>query len=257
MENTAEHLLEKYFANLLSPAEQAELQQRLADDPALRQELAWQRNLGVALRSQSLGNGLQNPEWRQAAVPPKPAIRRRLFLWSVAAAASVVALVAAVWFFSLPKNTVENTVATNLSHYPNRMDFRSLGGSEAGQEAPPDDVRSAFELYDDSTNYHRSAEALGAVVQRYPDRLAYRFYYGCALLQDKQYAPAIYQLQPVAGASDNAFQAAALYHLGLAYAGAGKYAQARTTLQAFLQAPSTLKKYRTPAENVLRALPGE
>ena len=187
----------------------------------------------------------------------RPAIRRRLFLLSVAAAAAVVALVAAIWFFSLPKNTVENAVAANLTHYPNRMDFRSLGGPEAGQEAPPDDVRRAFELYDDSTNYQRSAEALGAVVRQYPDRLAYRFYYGCALLQDKQYAPAIYQLQPVAGATDNAFQVAALYHLGLAYAGAGQYAQARTTLQAFLQAPNTLKKYRAPAENVLSALPGE
>ncbi len=257
MENNAEHLLEKYFANLLSPAERVELQQLLADDPALRQEMAWQEKLSAALRSQPLSNGLQNPAWQQAARPPKPAIRRRLFLLSLAAAASVVALAAAVWFFSLPKNTVENTVAANLSHYPNRMDFRSLGGPEAGQEAPPEDVRRAFELYDDSTNYHRSAEALGAVVQQYPDRLAYRFYYGCALLQDKQYAPAIYHLQPVAGASDNAFQAAARYHLGLAYAGAGQYAQARTTLQDFLQAPNTLKRYHQPAENVLRALPGE
>lgn len=257
MENNAEHLLEKYFANLLSPAERTELQQRLADDPALRQELAWQEKLGAALRSQPLSNGLHNPDWQRAALPPKPAIRRRLFLLSVAAAAAVVALVAAVWFFSLPSNSVENTLAANLTHYPNRLDFRSLGGPEAGQEAPPDDVRRAFELYDDSTNYHRSAEALGVVVQQYPDRLSYRFYYGCALLQDKQYAPAIYQLQPVAGATDNAFQVAALYHLGLAYAGAGQYAQARTTLQTFLQAPNTLKKYRAPAENVLRALPGE
>lgn len=257
MENNAEHLLEKYFANLLSPAERAELQRQLADDPALRQELAWQQKLATTLRTQKLSSGLQNPDLQQAAVPVKSAIRRSLFVWSVAAAASVVALAAAVWFFSLPGNPVENAVAANLTHYPNRMDFRSLGGPEAGQEAPSDEVRRAFELYDDSTDYHRSAEALATIVQQHPDRLAYRFYYGCALLQDKQYAPAIYHLQPVAGAPDNAFQAAALYHLGLAYAGAGQYAQARTTLVSFLQAPNTLKKYRAPAENVLRALPGE
>ena len=119
----------------------------------------------------------------------------------------------------------------------------------------PDNVRRAFELYDDSTNYHRSAEALGAVVQQYPERLAYRFYYGCALLRDQQYPLAIYNLQPVAANSENAYQAAAQYQLGLAYAGAGQYAQARTTLQQFLQSPNTLQKYRQPAENVLKALP--
>ncbi|MEO6039993.1 MAG: hypothetical protein ABIQ93_16390 [Saprospiraceae bacterium] len=255
MENNSEHLLEKYFANALSSAERSELQQMLSNDPALRQELAWQQNLGLALRSKSLRDGLQDPALRDAVLPPQPAVRRNLFLLSLAAAASVVALVAAVWFFSLPKDPVENALATNLSHYPNRMDFRSLGGPEAGQEAPPDAVRRAFELYDDSTNYHRSAEALSAVVQQYPDRLAYRFYYGCALLRDKQYTLAIYNLQPVAAADDNAYQAAANFQLGLAYAGAHQYAQARTTLQEFLQAPNTLQKYRQPAENVLRALP--
>ena len=255
MENKTEHLLEKYFANALSPAESTELQQLLTDDPALRQELGWQQNLGLALRSQLLRDGLQNPAWLQATIPPKPAIRRRLFLLSISAAASVVALVAAVWFFGQPRNPVELALSGNLTHYPNRMDFKSLGGPEAGQEAPPDDVRHAFELYDDSTNYHRSAEALGAIVQQYPDRLAYRFYYGCALVQDKQYALDIVNLQPVADANNNAYQAAALYHLGLAYAGAGQHAQARTALQKFLQPPFTLKKYRVPAENVLRALP--
>ncbi len=257
MENNTEHLFEKHFANDLSPAERSELQQLLDHDPGLRQELTWQQNLGRSLRSKSLRDGLQNSAFRDAAEPSKPAIRRNLFLWSIAAAASVVALMAAVWFFSLPKDPVDNALATNLTHYPNRMDFRSLGGPEAGQEAPPDAVRRAFELYDDSTNYHRSAEALGAVVQQYPERLAYRFYYGCALLRDKQYALAIYNLQPVAGAPDNAYQAAALYQLGLAYAGAGKYSQARVTLAQFLTAPNTLEKYRVPAENVLRALPGK
>ena len=49
----------------------------------------------------------------------------------------LLTLVAAVWFFSLPKDPVENALATSLTHYPNRMDFRSLGGPEAGQEASP------------------------------------------------------------------------------------------------------------------------
>ncbi len=255
MENNAEHLVEKYFANALSPAESIELQQLLNQDPALRQEFNFQQNLGAALRPGSLRDGLQNPALRSVVEPPKPAIRRNMFLISVAAAASVIALVAAVWFFARPKDPVGNALATNLTHYPNRMDFRSLGGPEAGQETVPDDVRRAFELYDDSTNYHRSAEALGAVVERYPERLAYRFYYGYALLRDNQYTLAIYHLQPVAGAQDNTYQAAALYYLGLAYAGAGQYPQARATLQEFLQAPNTLQKYRQPAEHVLQALP--
>ncbi len=257
MENKGEHLLEKYFANALSPAERIELQQLLNQDPALRKEYDFQQTLAGAIRPGSLRDGLQDTALRAAAEASKPAIRRNIFLMSLAVAASVVALVAAVWFFALPKDPVGNALATNLTHYPNRMDFRSLGGPEVGQETVPDDVRRAFELYDDSTNYHRSAEALGAVVQRYPERLAYRFYYGCALLRDKQYTLAIYHLQPVAGAPENTYQPAALYHLGLAYAGAGQYPQARATLQEFLQAPNTLQKYRQPAENMLKALPGK
>ena len=133
MENNAEHLLEKYFANALSPAESTALQQLLASDPALQQEFDWQKNLGRALQSTSLHEGLQNADLSAAAEPPKPAIRRNIFLLGLAAAASVVALVAAVWFFSQPgKNPVENALAANLTHYPNRMDFRSLGGPEAG-----------------------------------------------------------------------------------------------------------------------------
>ncbi len=257
MENKAEHLLELYFANALSPAEVSELQQLLAADPALRKEIAWQQNLAGALRTSSLRDGIRDDTWRQAALPPKPAIRRNLWMMSLAAAASVAALVAAVWFFSLPKSPVEDALATHLVHYPNRMDFKSLGGPEAGQEVPPEAVRQAFELYDDSTNYHRSAEALGAIIQRYPDQLAYRFYYGYALLRDKKYDLAISNLLPVASDASTAFQAAAQYHLGLAYAGAGQYAQARTTLRQFLQAPNTLRKYHPGAEAVLQVLPKE
>lgn len=257
MENKTEHLLELYFANALSPAEVSELQRLVAADPALRQEMAWQQNLANTLRTTSLRDGIQNEALRHASAPPKTAIRRRLFMLSFAAAASVAVLVAAAWFFALPKNPVENALVTNLVHYPNRMDFKSLGGPEAGQEAAPENVRRAFELYDDSTNYHRSAEALGAVVQQYPDRLAYRFYYGYALLRDKKYDLAIANLQPVAATDSTTFQAAAQYHLGLAYAGAGQYAQARTTLQQFLAAPNTLRKYHVAAEAVLRALPKE
>ncbi len=255
MENTAEHLLELYFANALSPAEASRLQKLLADDPTLREEFNWQQNLAGTLRSTSLRDSIKDDTWRHAALPKKPAIRRRLFLLSFAAAASVALLVAAVWFFS--KNPVENALASNLVHYPNRMDFKSLGGPEAGQETAPESVRRAFALYDDSTNYHRSAEALGAIVQQYPDRLAYRFYYGYALLRDKKYDLAIANLLPVAITDSTSFQAAAQYHLGLAYAGAKQYAQARTTLQQFLQSPATLRKYHAGAQAVLQALPKE
>lgn len=256
MENTTEHLLEMYFANALSPAKVSALQKLIAEDPVLRAEYDWQKNLAHTLRTTSLRDSLQDDTWRHASVPTKkPAIRRRLYLVSFAAAASIALLVAAVLFFS--NNPVEDALATNLTHYPNRMDFKSLGGPEAGQEAPPVSVRHAFELYDDSTNYHRSAEALGAVVQQYPDRLAYRFYYGYALLRDKNYAAAIANLLPVANTDSTTFQAAALYHLGLAYAGAKQYGQARTTLQQFLNSPNTLRKYQAGAEAVLRALPKE
>ncbi len=255
MDNKADLLLELYFANALSPAEATEFRQLLATDPVLRQEFDWQQGLANALKTQTLRDGLQDDTLHQAAVPRKPTIHRRLFMVSLAAAASIALLIAAFLFFT--GNPVEDALATNLVHYPNRMDFRSLGGPEAGQEVPPAAVRQAFALYDDSTNYHRSAEALGSIVQQYPDRLAYRFYYGYALLRDKQYGLAIANLLPVATADSNAFQAAAQYHLGLAYAGNKQYAPARTTLQQFLGAPNTLRKYHAGAESVLRALPKE
>lgn len=249
MENRAEHLLESYFANALTPAEATELKSMAASDPSVAAELAFQKRVAHTLQSGSLSDGIQNSEWRAAAQKPFPggAIKTTLFpRYFYALAAALTLLIAAYLFMAPPR--LQTVVAKNTVEYPNKMKFKSLG--EEAQTVPKE-VIQAFSFYD-KHQYQEAATALQSIVAANSDRMDYRFYWGVALVNSKQYSAAVDALNPVVESQDER-KVPALYYLGLACAGNGNKACARQNLQAYIDAPDGVT-FRKQAQAVLAAL---
>lgn len=249
MENRAEHLLESYFANALTPAEATELKSMAASDPGVAAELAFQRQVAHTLQSGSLSDGIQNSEWRAAAQKPFPggAIKTSMFpRYFYAMAAAIALLIAAYWFITPP--SLQAVVAKNTVEYPNKMKFKSLG-EEA--ETVPKAVIEAFSFYD-KHQYSEAANALKSIVAANSDRMDYRFYWGVSLVNSKQYSAAVDALRVVVESPDER-KIPALYYLGLAYAGNGDKDSARQNLQAYIDSPDGIT-FRKQAQAVLAAL---
>lgn len=73
MENRADYLIESLFANTLTGAEAQELKSLAATNPAVANEIAFQRRIAAAVAPLSLSHSIQNPVWKEAAQKPFPA----------------------------------------------------------------------------------------------------------------------------------------------------------------------------------------
>ena len=249
MNTRTEQLIELFYANDISETETLELRSVLANDPAAKAEFKWQQQLAGKVSQLSLSGSIQNAGWKEATKPPF----RKVTMWpKMMAAAAAIALLVVAWVLFSPEK-MESVVAGNYVHYPNKMPFRSLGGAVESGDQVPRDVLDAFELYDAADQPGAAARALANIAAAYPDRMDYRFYQGVALIGDGQYGAAVLALRPVAD-SDDAYKTPALYYLGLAYAGSGDKAQARTALNAYLGSTDEVLTYREQAEKVLKAV---
>lgn len=249
MNARTEQLIELYFANELSEPETRELRSLLQQDASARAEFEWQRGLAGQVSRLSLSGSIQNTGWREAARPP---FRTVTMMRRIMAAAAALAALVVAWYVLTPQKT-DDVVAGNYVHYPNKMPFRSLGGPTDKDEKVPQDVLDAFRLYDNAERPADAARALAGIVTTYPERLDYRFYYGVALVGDKQYAAAATALQPVT-AAENTYKTPAFYYLGLALAGAGDQPGAARALHAYLDTPGEVLTYREQAANVLKSV---
>jgi tetratricopeptide (TPR) repeat protein len=252
MEDRTERLFESYFANEISAAQAQELRDILAKDSEAAAEFAWQQRIASHTKSLSLAGSIENAAWREATKPPF----RTVNIWrqAMAAAAAVAVLVVAYIFiqpFGSKAPTTDGLVASNFRYYPNKLPFKSLGGSDNDSKVPQS-VIAAFQIYDDSTQYRAAAQALAKVVAENPDKIEYRFYQGVALIGDQQYPAAVAALQPVAEAVGT-YQVPALYYLGLAHLGAGDKAQAKKFLQAYRDSDEGIT-FQKQAQNLLNAL---
>ena len=253
MNTRAEQLIESYFANALQEPDVRELRQLLANDPEAAAEFQWQQRLAAGTNNLSLSGSIRNQTFKTAARPPF----RQVSIWkkALSAAATVALLAVAYWFINRPPArpaNLESVVATNFKYYPNRLPFKSLGGSTDSSVAVPQSVMDAFQLYDDTTRYGEAAQALNIVVAANPDKPEYRFYQGVALIGDHRYSDAVEALGPVT-LTDNAYKVPALYYYGLALAGKGDKERARAALQAYLDSEEGIP-YRRQVQNVLEAI---
>lgn len=249
MENRADQLLEAYFANTLTESEALELQQLVANDPAIAAELAFQQRIAAAAQSKSLSDSIQDTAWRAVANKPFPsgAVKVKMGSRYAFALAAALALMIVAYLFMQPPS-LQTIVADNAKAYPNKMKFKSLG-KEAETVSP--EVIRAFQLYDNQ-NYSATALALQPVVAANLDRVDYRFYWGVSLLKSNQYPAAVSALTP-ATQGQHEYQVPALYYLGLACAGSGDHACARQNLKAYLDSPDGVT-FRTQAKAVLDKL---
>ena len=254
MNTRTDQLIESYFSNTLTETEAGALRELLTNDPEAAREFDWRQRLAGEVNKLSLSDGIQNPTWKNSLQPP---FRRPMIPWQrvLSAAAAIALLGVAYWFFTRPDKpaqTLQAIAESNFRYYPNKLPFNSLGGPDKDGETVSQQVLDAFQLYNDTTRFRESAQALGAVAAAFPEKLEYRFYQGVALLGDHQYAAAAAALQPLTE-TDNTYNTPALYYLGLAYTGAGDREQARKTLQTYIDSKDGIT-FRKQAQNALNAL---
>ena len=240
MDNRTETLLELYYANELSETEAVELRTLLDNDPEAAAEWKWQQQIAKATRQMKLtapvGAGKQP---------------RRILLWSALAAAAALAAWAVATIFMPQQASVQESVAANFQHYDNRMSFKALDPTAAAEF--PAEVLRAFQLYDNPAQYPAAAEALGNIADKYPEHPEYRFYQGVALLGIQKYPGAADALQKAVD-SGGSYRVPALYYLGLAQSGAGRYAEARQSFESYLKDKDGIP-YRKQAAKMLKVLP--
>ncbi|MCC6281886.1 MAG: hypothetical protein IT262_14880 [Saprospiraceae bacterium] len=239
MDNRTETLLELYYANELSETDAVELRHLLDNDPEAAAEWKWQQQIATATRQMKL----EAP----AAAPKQPL---RILIWSSLAAAAALAAWAVATIFMPQQPTVQEAIASSFEHYPNRMSFKALDPTAAA-EVPADVIR-AFQLYDDPAQYRAAAEALGTIASKYPDHPEYGFYHGVALLGTQNYLAAADALQKTT-LSDGPYRVPALYFLGLAQSGAGRYPEARQSFESYLKDKDGIP-YRKKAGEMLKVL---
>jgi thioredoxin-like negative regulator of GroEL len=248
MNNRTEQLIESYFANELDETERLELQSLLAADPEAAAEFALQQSLARQASKRSLAPGIQNETWRQASKPPFRKVNMARYI--MAAAATLALLISA--YFILPMFNAEKSdavVAESFEHFPNKMKFKNLGGSE---ELVSPDILAAFAAYDQK-NYPDAATQFIAVVAANPTRTDFRFYMGVAFIGANKYHEAINTLLLIAQDANSTYSTPAKYYLGVAYASIKDVPQAKQYLQAYIDAEDGVT-FRKQAKRLLRSL---
>lgn len=144
----------------------------------------------------------------------------------------------------IPADTLINNY---FKHYPNKVTLVVAGA----EDTVPSAVNEAFKDYD-RRDYHVAAPKLKSLITLYPDKYVYKFYYGVALVGDKQFKPAIEPLTHLTR-FENDYRASALYYLSIAYIGTGQRARAKQTLDAYIADPYGIP-YRKYAEKLLGEL---
>lgn len=146
-----------------------------------------------------------------------------------------------------PVIPVDTLINNYFRHYPNKVTLVVAGA----EDTVPSIVSEAFSVYD-KRDYHAAIPRLKTLVTFYPDKYVYKFYYGVALVGDKQFKPAIDPLTHLTS-FENDYRASALYYLSLAYIGAGQHGKAKQTLDAYMADPYGVP-YRRYAEKLLGEL---
>lgn len=146
------------------------------------------------------------------------------------------------------RDSLRLEVIANFRHFNNKTEFNTAGGVDKEKEL----AMNAFILYDQK-NYAQAVQAFKPVVASAPGNMEYQFYYGVALLGNREYETAAEVFQQVVAQTGN-YQTHAKFYLGLANTGAGRYQAARQAFQGYLEAPNN-RQFKILAEKMLQQLP--
>lgn len=238
MNNRDEFLIEQYFSRRITPAEQTELEQRIADDAGLADQFRFQQITAAAV--------IKNERTRMKAMlqeaekKSKPRSTIVVPMWSrYAAAAAAFALL----LVALPG--VRKTLfgpgqveARKIEFVPYPNEF-----SVAAIQTVETQLDSASAAYK-AQNYRLSANIFGRIE---PQKPAYVFYHGVSLVGAGDFDKAIEVLTPIAQDKQSDYYAPAQYFIAEAYWKSNNRAAAVTAAKAYLETPE--KK----SESVFRA----
>ncbi|MFN4253516.1 MAG: tetratricopeptide repeat protein [Saprospiraceae bacterium] len=254
MTHEDELLLEQFFDRTIGPEGRARLDARLAADPDLAAQFHWQKQVAQAFASTeaaAMKARLQAEE--QKIGQPLRVAWRNPGRMAAAAAAVLLAVAVAVWFLRpAPQPTDSELFAANFQPFANRF-----AGERGQPDTRPDslfqaEMRLALQPYDEK-NYAAALAALRRVTAASPEQQAARdFYIAVSLLAERKFDQAAAVLQPISG-QPGFYQAPALWHLALAHLGAGREAEAKAALQAYL-AHKDGKPERAKADKLLKML---
>ncbi|RMG22732.1 MAG: hypothetical protein D6730_15885 [Bacteroidetes bacterium] len=232
------HQIEAYLDGLLPPEEREAFEQKLRQQPALKEQLDKHRAARLLLEI-SAGRKLLEEVADKKTLRPFRA-GQRWMLWSAAAA---VVLLALLWSFMSLKTqyTPQNLAMQHFELYPGssiRAERAEAGLFEKGM--------LAYEAGDlDAAIRHFSAMQPAAA--RYAES---RLYLGVALLQNGQAGEAASVLKTLIASNDSRFSPAAQWYLCLAYLMDGQV-EASKELASVLAA-DTRHAYSASARRLLK-----
>ena len=218
MENT--ELIERFFEGGLSPTERQAFERREAQEPALTEEVALQRQIRDGLRATGRGRMLSKLEAAEGRMsvyhPPAQVLRfgestRQRFYW--AAAAAVLLLIPVyLWLKANPAN--ERLFAVYFVPYQ----------QAAGQPVAQDPLSRALRQYRDK-NYAQALPMLEQIVEKGGVSDSALFYKANVNLQLDQPQEAIAGLRKITVQSG--FHEEAQWYLALAYLQANETGKAK------------------------------
>lgn len=212
--------IEEYLANSMDADAKAAFEQRLSEDPALREALELNREVNLALKNPlalKLENDLKgigekfSTEYQQKEVVKQKSKRLALYKWSAVAAVVLLGLFGWLWSNqNAPSN--DTLFATFYEAYPVTNQIRSA-------KTPLEtDFRKAQEQYQRG-DYANTIQSIDQLLERdsliREDRIELHFYKGIAHLGIAEYGSAQHQLQLVKVDTKNAYLQQALWYLAL------------------------------------------
>jgi hypothetical protein len=160
----------------------------------------------------------------------------------------------------LLRDSIQEEVVANFQHFKNISKYNAAGGVEEDKKM----VMNAFALYNEAAEkiepaekqaaYKKTIQAFKPIVETDSGNVENRFYYGVALLGDKQFPAAAEAFEQVTE-KQGKYQIPAKFYLGMALSGAEQYKAGRKAFQDYLDAPSNNRQFKDLAEKMLKKLP--
>lgn len=208
-------LLDDYLDGRLSPLEAADVERRVAAEPALAEALALRNELSTWLRQEPTRQRVQAATAQLgeeffgatgASAPPSPPLRVvwRRPQWLAAAAALALLVVAAWWLLRTP--TAPPTYADVARHDALQLTVRGR----------TDSLAAAAETAFNQKNYASALTALEGLLSQQPDNLTAQLYRGICLLELQRPAEARTALNPLVN-GPSALRSDAQWYVALSF----------------------------------------
>ncbi|MCB0707121.1 MAG: tetratricopeptide repeat protein [Saprospiraceae bacterium] len=225
-------LIEKHLAGLLTKEEQTVFDQLLNEDPSLAKEIAFHTRMNTVLGGEKIHqfrSVLQqvNKEWTASEAKAVPRVRRINTRSILGIAATIVFLLAALWFlFPTEKPSNDALFASNFEPYTMVLNQRSELAADPIEQA----INQAVLNYNQQ-EFEKAATGFQQLREVDPANVTYSFYTAISQLANGESAAAITLLEQLLVSDDHLLVEQSRWYLALAYLKENESQKARSTLQ--------------------------